>query len=231
MSRGARTSWSSSAFCSLERLGVLLRGPLGALPGVGGSGGEVGVVLGERAHELEPVGELGEVLGAQQHVDLGAGAGVGLDGSGLQVVGAASRPRPRPPALSASAASSLSWIPLRRTLASLYCSIAISSSWLTSCSLALAASTSALVGAADEEVTREPTSDGDHEDDGYGEPCESLGGPGHRPSLGSSDKCKGSDAVAGCGATSNEASGRVRRRQTSRVDPAEQRTVSAGRQG
>jgi hypothetical protein len=41
-------------------------------------------VLGERAHELEPVGELGEVLGTEQDVDLGAGARVRLDGSILQ---------------------------------------------------------------------------------------------------------------------------------------------------
>ena len=56
-----------------DRLGVLLSGPLGALAGAGSCRGEVGVVLGDRAHVLEPVGELREVLGAQQDVDLGAG--------------------------------------------------------------------------------------------------------------------------------------------------------------
>ena len=61
---------SSWVWASATALLYCWRRPLGALARRVGLGGEVGVVLGEGAHELEPVGELREVLGAQEGVEL-----------------------------------------------------------------------------------------------------------------------------------------------------------------
>ena len=51
-------------------LGVLLRRPLRLLARDLRLRGEVGVVLGERPHELETIGELREARGPQEHVEL-----------------------------------------------------------------------------------------------------------------------------------------------------------------
>jgi hypothetical protein len=136
----------------IERLAVLLSRPLRTLASVGGLGGEVGVVLRERAHELEPVGELGEVLGAQQDVELVAGSGVGLDGAGLEILGGGCG---FGLGLLLVGEGGVEFVldAAEADFASLYCSITTSSFSLTSCSFALAASTSAFDGAAEEEVT------------------------------------------------------------------------------
>src|SRR5581483_934167 len=71
----------------LEGLGGLLPGPRGLLSGVRGLRREVGVGLGDAAHELQPVGELGERMRAEEQRELGADALVGAYRAGVQIGG------------------------------------------------------------------------------------------------------------------------------------------------
>ena len=157
-------------------------------------------------------------LGAQQDVELVAGAGVGLDGAGFQVLGG-------------GCGFGLGLLLVGEGGVELVLDVAEADLRLVVLldhDLELLADLLEVsLGGVDLGLGRRrrrggdqgaEEKGGDHEDDGYREPCKPLGGPGHAPPSGRRITEKAPIPVAGAEPTRNEANGHLRRRQTSRRD-------------